>query len=89
MSKSSFNGIMAIVVFILAAITLGGLGNAAFAVDKFYWVPFVINVGVYGVWFYKTIRKSLDANVEEAKEAGAEAKARDPKTGRYVKAETK
>lgn len=32
-----------IATFILAMLTLGGLGNAAIAVDKIYWVPFVLD----------------------------------------------
>ena len=39
-----------------AAITLGGLGNAAFTYDGFYWVPFVVNAVIAVVLGIKEIK---------------------------------
>lgn len=38
-----------IITVILAVLTLGGLGNAAFTVDKFYWVPFILDIPFFAV----------------------------------------
>lgn len=32
-----------VAIFIIAAMTLGGLGNAAAKYDSIYWVPFIVN----------------------------------------------
>ena len=37
------NILFLIITVILAMLTLGGLGNAAFTVDKLYWVPFILD----------------------------------------------
>lgn len=39
-----------------AAITLGGLGNAAFTYDGFYWVPFVVNAVIAVVLGIKELK---------------------------------
>ena len=49
------------ILFVLFVfITLGGLGNAAFTIDAFYWIPFVVNLGVYGWIIYKLIKRGQE-----------------------------
>lgn len=37
------HGLNLVAIFIIAAMTLGGLGNAAAKYDGIYWVPFIVN----------------------------------------------
>ena len=56
--KTKYNFIIILVAF-LACITLGGLGNIA-AQEHFYWLPFIVNVGVYGYIIYKLFKKGQE-----------------------------
>lgn len=60
MKDSTKYNLLAILFFFLAAITLGGLGNAAVKVAHFYWIPFIVNLGVYGVLIYKFFKKGQE-----------------------------
>ena len=51
---------LTILFFLFACITLGGLGNAAVTVDHFYWIPFIVNLGVYGWIIYKLFKKGQE-----------------------------
>ena len=51
MKKSVLFGLLAILMFFVGCMTLGAIGTAA--VDThFYWLAFVLNIGVYGVAIY-------------------------------------
>lgn len=56
--KTKYNFFIILVAF-LACITLGGLGNIA-AQEHFYWLPFIVNVGVYGYIIYKLFKKGQE-----------------------------
>ena len=56
--KTQYNFFIILVAF-LACITLGGLGNIA-AQEHFYWLPFIVNVGVYGYIIYKIFKKGQE-----------------------------
>lgn len=56
--KTKYNFFIILVAF-LAIITLGGLGNIA-AQEHFYWLPFIVNVGVYGYIIYKLFKKARE-----------------------------
>jgi len=56
--KTKYNFFIILVAF-LACITLGGLGNIA-AQESFYWLPFIVNVGVYGYIIYKLFKKGQE-----------------------------
>lgn len=53
-----------IVTVIAAVLTLGGLGNAAFTVDKFYWVPFILDIPFF---VYICVRLWRAENPKEGK----------------------
>ena len=60
MKQSTWHLYYIIILVLIAFITLGGLGNAAVVVDKFYWIPFFINLGLYifiGVKLYRNMKK--------------------------------
>lgn len=61
MSNNTKYNLLAILFFFFAAITLGGLGNAAVTVGHFYWFPFIVNLGVYGWIIYKLFKKGKEA----------------------------
>lgn len=46
-----------IATFILAMLTLGGLGNAAYKYDGIYWVPFVLDA-IYFVAIFVRLWKA-------------------------------
>lgn len=56
--KTKYNFFIILVAF-LACITLGGLGNIAVQ-EHFYWLPFIVNVGVYGYIIYKLFKKGQE-----------------------------
>jgi len=58
MSKSTKFGLLGVLAFFVGAITCGGLGYAAWEYDAFYWLPFVLNLGVYGWAVYKNFKKT-------------------------------
>lgn len=47
------NILFLIITVILAVLTLGGLGNAAYKYDGIYWVPFIVNAVIFLVLGYK------------------------------------
>lgn len=50
------NILFLIITVILAVLTLGGLGNAAFTYDGIYWVPFVLDIPFFITIVYKLWR---------------------------------
>lgn len=60
MSKSTKYGLLGVLSFFALAITCGGLGFAAWKYDAFYWLPFVLNLGVYGYGSYKLFKKGQE-----------------------------
>lgn len=58
MAKSTKYGLLGVLSFFALAITCGGLGYAAWEYDAFYWLPFVLNFGVYGWAVYKNFKKT-------------------------------
>ena len=56
MNKSTKLKLLAILMFFVMAITLGGLGTIAVK-DHFYWVAFIANVGVYVAIIHKLFKK--------------------------------
>lgn len=46
--KNNLIGFAIVFTFLVAAMTLGGLGTAAVRIEPFFWLPFAINVFVYG-----------------------------------------
>lgn len=56
MKNSDKNKLLAVVTFFIAILTLGGLGNAAVTVDRFYWVPFVIDIPFFAYICYKLFK---------------------------------
>lgn len=89
MQKSEKTMLLFVVMFLIAAMTVGGLGNAAVVYQKIYWIPCVINIFVYCYILYKIFKAGDKAGVEETKEeqkpvtGGASAPA-----GENVKEET-
>ena len=68
MKKSQFYLLMIILVVICAFPTFGGLGNIA-AQEHFYWVLFILNIGVYGYLIHLLNKKRKDAEIVEGKDA--------------------
>ena len=60
MTNSTKFNLLAVLFLFIAFITLGGLGNAAVKVASFYWIPFIVNVGVYGFIIYKLFKKGQE-----------------------------
>lgn len=86
MDKGKKSGFVFIAVFLAACMTLGGLGNIA-AKEGIYWVPFIVNIVVYGGFLYKIYKDSVESKRVAEPESKPSGKTRDPKTGRYVKSE--
>ena len=59
MTNSTKFNLLAILFAFIGIITLGGLGNIAVQ-QHFYWLPFVVNVGVYGWIIYKLFKKGQE-----------------------------
>lgn len=83
MSNSKKHGILSVILLIIGAMTVGGLGNAAFMYQKIYWIPAVINLIFYG---YLVIRE-FKAQWKDEEVGAVSEKQRDPKTGRYIKSD--
>lgn len=64
MDKGKKTGFVFIAVFLAACMTLGGLGNVA-AKEGIYWVPFVVNIIVYGGFLYKIYKDSVEVKRAE------------------------
>lgn len=56
--KTVWDGIGIILIIAAAVLTLWGLRVAAIEAP-YFWLAFVINVGVYGVPIYKGVRKII------------------------------
>lgn len=59
MDNSTKFKLLAILMFFVMAITLGGLGTIAVK-DHFYWVAFVANIGVYGTIIWKLFKRGQE-----------------------------
>ena len=67
MDKSTRNKLLAVVTFFIAILTLGGLGNAAVTVDRFYWVPFVLDVPFFVATFAALWRSAKKLEEKEGR----------------------
>lgn len=47
MRKYDFNNLLIVLLLALMAATLSGLGNAAYDIKRWYWIPFVLNAVLY------------------------------------------
>ena len=63
MKQSTKNLYYIVAIFIIAFITLGGLGNIAVQ-EHFYWIPFFVNIGFYGFIIYKLWKQSKQLEEE-------------------------
>ena len=52
---------MSAITFFLGAMTLIGLGDAATHIDKFYWVPFAVNLGLYAYLVIRFVKKGKES----------------------------
>lgn len=59
MTRHTKYNLLAVLTFFCAIITLGGLGNIAVQ-ETFYWLPFVVNIGVYGVIIWKLFKRAQE-----------------------------
>lgn len=53
---TKIHGLNIVILLIWAALTCGGLGNAAFTYDGFYWVPFALNLIIFLALFLKELK---------------------------------
>ena len=60
MTQSTKINLLLVLMSFIAAITLGGLIYAAIETDKFYWLPFVVNIGVYGTIIWKLFKRAQE-----------------------------
>lgn len=59
MEKQDKKKFLAVAVGLAAAMTLGGLGNIAIQ-EGIYWIPFIVNIPVYGLMLYNLIKKDKE-----------------------------
>lgn len=59
MNKSTKFKLLAILALFVGFVTLGAIGNAAVA-TPFYWLPFVVNIGVYGAIIWKLFKTAQE-----------------------------
>lgn len=59
MTQSTKFNLLAVLFAFIGIITLGGLGNIA-AQETFYWLPFVVNIGVYGAIIWKLFKRAQE-----------------------------
>ena len=59
MTKSTKINLLLVLAFFCAIITLGGLGNIAVQ-EAFCWLPFVVNIGVYGTIIWKLFKRAQE-----------------------------
>lgn len=64
---TKIHGLNIVILLIWAALTCGGLGNAAYKVEGIYWVPFVVNLIIFLVLFLKEIRAMRKETGKEGK----------------------
>ncbi len=62
------HGLNLVFILALAAMTLGGLGEAAYKIRSFYWVPFIIDAGIFLLTGIREWRKYDDARKAKRKE---------------------
>lgn len=58
------HGFNLVILFVWMMLTLGGLGNAAFTYDGFYWAPFIVNAViavVLGIKEFKGVNSQIGA----------------------------
>ena len=53
---TKIHGLNIVILLIWAALTCGGLGNAAYKFEGIYWVPFAVNLIIFLLLFLKEIR---------------------------------
>lgn len=70
MVKSDKNMLLLVIVAILAILTLGGLGNAAYSFNKFYWIPFALDIPFFVAVCVKLFKAADKAAKEECKDKG-------------------
>ena len=70
MKNSDKNMLLVVVVAFVAIMTLGGLGNAAYSINSFYWVPFVIDIPFFIYVCYKLVRYG-DISAKPSEGSGA------------------
>lgn len=100
MRKYDLINLLIVLLLALMAATLSGLGNAAYSIKHWYWIPFVLNIVVYVTLCVVLFRHNGKPKTQEGEGGGAahpargenvkedtvsDNKPRDPKTGRYVK----
>ena len=68
MKNSDKNMLLVVVVTFVAIMTLGGLGNAAYSINSFYWVPFVIVIPFFVYVCYKLFKAGDIAAKDECKD---------------------
>lgn len=68
MKNSDKNMLLVVVVAFVAIMTLGGLGNAAYSINSFYWVPFVIDIPFFVYVCYKLFKAGDIAAKDECKD---------------------
>lgn len=77
--------LLVVVVAFVAIMTLGGLGNAAYSINSFYWVPFVIDIPFFIYICYKLVKAGdITAKPSDKEESGAAH----PVPGENVKEDT-
>lgn len=59
MDRHTKYNLLAVLMFFFAIITLGGLGNIAIR-ESFYWLPFAVNIGVYGAIIWKLFKRAQE-----------------------------
>ena len=62
------HGLNLVFILLLAAMTLGGLGEAAHKIRSFYWVPFIIDAGIFLLTGIREWRKYDDVRKAKRKE---------------------
>ena len=82
--KKIDNMLLVAVVAVLGMANLAGLGNAAHDIERWYWIPFVLNIV-----FYLSVCVMLFKNNEKPKTQGGEGSgAAHPAPGEHEKEDT-
>lgn len=64
------HGLNLVTILLIAAMTLGGLGEAAYKIRSFYWVPFIIDAGIFLLTGIREWRRFDEVRKAEKKEDG-------------------
>ena len=83
MKKYDLINLLIVLLLALMAATLSGLGNAAHDIERWYWIPFVLNIV-----FYLSVCFVLFKNNEKPKTQGEGDGAAHPAQGENVKEDT-